>query len=131
MSRKTFFDHLPLLEKMAAQIVDRLDHLGGQCSKRQLARSMSAHKKPMWPSAFEFLARRGYVRLTAVGSRRQVLVTLVDIPKRLEPKPIIIKRRIKRRRPQTEWFKAHLQEFRERDGYGSGPDEDALPGTRG
>lgn len=85
----------------------------------------------MWPSAFEFLARRGYVRLTAVGSRRQVLVTLVDIPKRLEPKPIIIKRRIKRRRPQTEWFKAHLQEFRERDGYGSGPDEDALPGTRG
>ena len=128
MPPKTVFDNLPPEERQAAKILDRLYHLGSECSKRQLARSMSAHKKPLWPFAFAFLVQRGYVRLTPVGSRRQAVVTLVRIPHRLEPKPIIVKTRIKRRRPQTAWFKEHLPKFLERDGYGDGPDLDSLPG---
>ena len=127
MPPKTVYDHLPPVERQAAKILDRLYHLGSECTKRKLARSMSAHKKPMWPSAFEFLVRRGYVRLTPLGSRRQVLVTLVDIPQRLEPKPIILKKKIKRRRPQTEWFKKNFPKFLERDGYIDGPERDAIP----
>ncbi|HEX6501647.1 MAG TPA: hypothetical protein VF011_00270 [Terriglobales bacterium] len=128
MPPKDLFIHLPPVERQAAKILDRLYHLGGECSKRHLARSMSAHKKPLWPFAFDFLVQRGHVRLTDMHSRRHVLVTLMRIPQRLEPRPIIIKSKIKRRRPQTEWFKQNLPKFRQRDGYDDGPDLDALPG---
>ena len=127
MPPKTVYDHLPPVEKMAAQILDRLYHLGNECSKHDLARRMSAHKKRMWKDAFEMLVRQGNVRLTDMHTRRQILVTLVSIPERLEPRPIMITTKIKRRRPRTQWFEDHLPEFNKRDRYDDGPEEDAIP----
>jgi hypothetical protein len=75
---------------------------------------MSAHKLPLWREAWEMLLARKCIEVTA-GKRRQLIVTLIDIPRWSEAKSIVKKRR--RKRPQTEWFKKLLPIFRKRDGY--------------
>src|SRR5215472_1933470 len=106
--------HLNPVERLAAQIIDRLDCLGSQTTKRELERSMSAHKRPYWLDAWDLLLERNCIQLTP-GKRRQQIVTLTDLPAWAEPKPIVKKRR--RKRPQSEWFKFWLPVFLDRDGY--------------
>jgi hypothetical protein len=108
------FSHLPRVERLAAQIIERLNCLGSRTTKRELERSMSAHKRPYWPEAWELLLERGCVELTS-GKRRQQILTLTDLPAWAEPKPIVKKRR--RKRPQSDWFKFWLPVFLDRDGY--------------
>ena len=111
---KSKSSHLTPVERLAAQIIDRLDRFGGQTSKRALERSMSAHKRPLWQEAWDMLIRKKCIRLTA-GKRRQQIVQLLDIPRWSQPKPIA--KRPKRKRPQSEWFKFWLPMFLIRDGY--------------
>jgi hypothetical protein len=113
LSRREF-SHLSPVGQLAAQIIDRLDCLGSQTTKRTLERSMSAHKLPLWQQAWKMLLAWKCIQLTA-GGRRQQIVTLVDLPAWAEPKTAVKKRR--RKRPPTEWFKQRLPEFLERDGY--------------
>jgi hypothetical protein len=100
--------------RLATEIIDRLNCFGSRMSKRNLERKMSAHKRPWWREAWELLVRTNCIQLTA-GKRRQQIVTLTSIPKWSEPKPII-KRRKRKRRP-TSWFKFLLPTFLSRDGY--------------
>jgi len=111
---KREFSHLTPVERLAAQIIDRLDCLGSQMSKRELERAMSAHKRPLWKEAWAMLIRKKCIRLTA-GKRRQQVVQLMDIPSWSEPRPIAKKR--KRRRPRSPWFRFCLPMFLMRDGY--------------
>ena len=102
------------VERLAAQIINRLNRLGSRTSKRTLERSMSAHKRPLWTEAWVMLTRKKCIRLSA-GKRRQQIVHLVDIPKWSQPRPIAKKR--KRKRPRSPWFKFWLPAFLLRDGY--------------
>lgn len=111
---KREFSHLNPVERLAAQIIDRLDCLGSQTTKRTLERSMSAHKKPLWTKAWGMLIQKKCIRLTAT-KRRQQVVQLMDIPTWSEPKPIVKKRG--RRRPQSAWFRFWLPALLIRDGY--------------
>jgi hypothetical protein len=108
------FSHLEPVERLAAQIIERLNYLSSRKTKRELERSMSAHKRPYWPEAWELLLERECIKLTP-GKRRQQIVTLTDLPAWAEPKPIVKKRR--RKRPQSDWFKFLLPVFLDRDGY--------------
>lgn len=108
------FSHLNPVERLAAQIIDRLDCLGSQTTKRALERSMSAHKRLSWKQAWELLIQKKCIRLTA-GKRRQQIVQLMDIPAWSEPKPIVKSRR--KKRAPTPWFKFWLPTFLMRDGY--------------
>jgi len=69
------FCHLDPIERLAAQIIDRLDCLGSRTTKRKLERSMSAHKRPYWLDAWELLLERNCIQLLP-GKRRQQIVTL-------------------------------------------------------
>ena len=111
---KSKFSHLNPVELLAAQIIDRLNCLGSQTSKRQLERSMSAHKRPLWKEAWALLIQKQCIRLNA-GKRRHQIVHLMDAPRWSQPRPISKKRR--RNRPQSEWFKFWLPMFLMRDGY--------------
>jgi hypothetical protein len=108
------FSHLNPVEVLAAQIIDRLDRLGRQTTKRAVERSMSAHKHPLWKEAWEMLIQKKCLRLTT-GKRRHRIVHLIDTPRWSQPRPIAKKR--KRKRPQSEWFKFWLPMFLMRDGY--------------
>jgi hypothetical protein len=111
---KREFSHLTPVERLAVQIIDRLDRFGSQTTKRTLERSMSAHKRPLWKDAWGMLIRKECIRLTA-GKRRQQIVQLMDIPKWSEPRAIA--KKPKRKREQSEWFKFWLPAFLMRDGY--------------
>ena len=106
------FSHLNPVEQLAAQIIDRLSCLGGQVTKRELERSMSAHKRPYWPDAWDLLLERVCIQLTP-GKRRQQIVTLCKLPRWAEPKP----KKRRRKRPRTDWFKFWLPAMLIRDGY--------------
>jgi hypothetical protein len=111
---KSKSSHLNPVERLAAQIIDRLDCLGSQTTKRALERAMSAHKRPLWKDAWATLVKRKCIRLTA-GKRRQQIVHLMDIPRWSQPKPMA--KKPKRKGPQSEWFKFFLPMFLIRDGY--------------
>ena len=111
---KREFSHLKPVERLAAQIIDRLHILGSQTTKRALERSMSARKRPVWKKAWEMLIQRKCIQLTA-GKKRQQIVHLVDIPSWSQPRPIAKKR--KRRRPRSQWFRFWLPTMLMRDGY--------------
>lgn len=111
---KREFSHLNPVERLDAQIIDRLDCLGSQTTKRKLERSMSAHKRHYWLDAWELLLERKCIQLIP-GKRRRQIVTPTDLPAWAEPKPIVKKRR--RKRPQSDWFKFWLPTMLLRDGY--------------
>jgi hypothetical protein len=58
INTKREFSHLNPVERLAAQIIDRLDWLGGQTTKRSLERSVSAHKPYYLQDAWELILRR-------------------------------------------------------------------------
>jgi hypothetical protein len=111
---KREFTHLTPVERSAPQIIDRLDSLGSQTSKRALELSMSAHKRPLWREARALLIQRQCIRLTA-GKRRQQIVQLLENPRWSQPRPIA--KKPKRKRPRSEWFRFWLPAFLIRNGY--------------
>lgn len=112
---KREYSHLSRTGELAALIIDRLDRFGSRTTKRTLERSMSAHKRPLWKEAWDKLIWLRCIKLTA-GKRRQVIVTQIDIPECSLPRPVVKKRR-RRKRPQSGWFKFWLPVFLDRDGY--------------
>jgi hypothetical protein len=115
--QRHMFDHLRPRDRLAARILDRLDWWGSM-SKRQLERRMNAWKHPLWTEAWEMLVARKCIRLRSVG-RRKIIVTLVETPRELQARTVFDRtsKKPKRKRPPTTWFKQHLPEFLERDGY--------------
>jgi hypothetical protein len=81
----------------AAEIIDRLECLGGQTTKRKLEHSRSAHERAYWLDDWDLPLERNCIQL-APWQMPQQIVTLTDLPAWAEPKPIVKKRR--RNRPQ-------------------------------
>jgi hypothetical protein len=117
--KRILFDHLEPRPRLAARTLHVLDWHGA-LSKRALERKMNASKYPFWDEAWQMLMEKKCIQLE-YGSRRRVIVTLIEIPTELQARTIV--KRPKRKRQPTEWFKQRLPDFLERDGYGAN-DED-------
>lgn len=116
---------------VAAQILEALDILGAwhqPVTVRAVVRKMNAYSVPDWDQALEVLLERKCITIEA-GQRRQKLITILGVPEDLRPRQIVSRPKRKRKRGQTEWFKRHLADFRRRDGYDDGLQEQiSMPG---
>ena len=93
--------------------MDFLDTAGGKLTLRELRRQMNAYRySNIWNQAFALAKQVKAVHVSIEGRVR--VVTLIGWPASLQarPKP---KKRKKRNRGQSEWFREHLLEFQERD----------------
>jgi hypothetical protein len=124
---QSLFGHIPsATARLAAHILERLDYFGGEMTKRELQRKLNSHKYPLWQRAWEMLISRNCIEVTPLGSRRQAIVKLREIPEGLQARTPHEKRWRKRRRKRrrTRWFEEHLPEFLRRDGYEDRASED-------
>src|SRR3982751_51348 len=116
--KRDIFKHLSPVPRLAARILEKLDWWGGQMTKRELERKLSAHKELLWKQAWEHLISTGSIEVKAVGSRRQQIITRQQIPKNLQARTIEKRPKRKRpNRPRSQWFEESLPQFRKRDGY--------------
>src|SRR5690242_17938443 len=100
--QRNLFNHLGPVPKLAATILHILDWSGGRMSESALKRRLNYDKHPFRREASQLLLGRGCIRVEDLGSRRQRIVTLVEIPPQLQARTI--KKKAKRRRPRTAWF---------------------------
>ena len=109
------FSHLKAVPALAAEILMKLcqpDRFKGEITKRAVERAMNANKRAGWEAAWSLLIREKCIRVTA-GPNRQQFISVLEIPRNLQPKV----KKPRRRRKATEWFKDREAEFYRRDGY--------------
>ena len=85
--KRDIFKHLSPVPRLAARILEKLDWWGGQMTKRELERKLSAHKELLWKQAWEHLISTGSIEVKAWGAAVSRSSPANKSPKTSKPVP--------------------------------------------